>query len=318
MKRLAWCWLCLSASLLGCQNTETPSGGGEPGGASSQNTPQAVTPVQSLYNSIGMELVRIPAGQFFMGSLESDAEARNDEKRHLVRITRPFFMSAYEVTQEEFAAVMGTNPSFFAETDRGKSVVAGHDTRRFPAEQVTWLAATEFCQRLSALPTERRAGRVYRLPTEAEWEYACRAGTTTRFHFGETPTTRQANFDGEAGGSEAEGVFLARTTKVGSYPPNSFGLYDMHGNVWEWCMDWYDADYYDRSVTDDPPGPRAGSARVIRGGAWYSDARDCRSAFRYADVPEGVFYEAGLQGQNSGGSGKPPVNVTINVSFVAK
>jgi formylglycine-generating enzyme required for sulfatase activity len=122
---------------------------------------------------------------------------------------------------------------------------------------------------------EKRAGRVYRLPTEAEWEYACRAGTTTAFHAGDSLTHDQANFANVFAGHNNQGTF-----KVGSFKPNAFGLYDMHGNVWQWCADWYDESYYKRSSKEDPPGPVGGTERVMRGGSWYSTERDCRSARR--------------------------------------
>lgn len=258
--------------------------------------PRDVKPL-AIANSIGMKLMPIPAGEFLMGAADDEKEASEDEKpRHRVRITRPFYLGAFEVTQEEYERVMGKNPSFFAASGYGRDRVKGLDTRRFPAEQVRWVDAVEFCRKLTNLPAEKKAGRVYRLPTEAEWEYACRAGTTTPFHFGKSLSARQANFNGQHpyGGAE-KGPFLVRTTKVGSYPPNAFGLYDMHGNVWEWCADWYGRGYYRNSPVDDPKGPKSGSMRVIRGGEWYGDGRDCRSAFRYADEPTGVFYVMGLR-----------------------
>ena len=239
---------------------------------------------RTITNSVGMELARIPAGEFLMGSADDDPGAREDEKpRHPVRIPKPFYAGVYEVTQAEFERVMAQNPSSF--TRRG-----------VPVDNVSWYAAVEFCRRLSNLPAEKEAGRVYRLPTEAEWEYACRAGTTTVFHFGDSLSSTQANFNGEHpfGGAEA-GPFLNRTAPVGSYEPNAFGLYDMHGNLHEWCMDRFDRDSYRASPTDDPQGPRHGTSRVIRGGNWYSDGRDCRSAFRYADLPEGRFYALGIR-----------------------
>ena len=283
------------------------------GTKANQNTPTP-RPGDVLTNSIGMKLVRIPAGEFQMGSPDSDPGAREDEKpQHLVRITQPFYMGTFEVTQAEFARVMGTQGSFFSRTGPGKEKVSGMNTPRFPAEQVTWHKAVEFCRRLSEMPTEKRAGRVYRLPTEAQWEYACRAGTTTAFSFGDSLSSHQANFAGNYPyGGAPEGPFLARTTEVGSYQPNAFGLYDMHGNVWEWCSDWYGLDYYKHSPRDDPPGPSTGSSRVIRGGEWYGDGRDCRSAFRYADIPNGVFYVMGFRVAMTTSNSAPLASSTVS------
>ena len=252
---------------------------------------------KTVINSIGMKLVRIPADSFMMGSRQEDPDHRADElPRHLVRVTRPFYIGAYEVTQAEFEQVMGVRKSFFRPDGPGKDKVAGRDTSNFPAEQVTWHEATEFCRRLSVSPAEKEAGRTYRLPTEAEWEYACRAGTTTLFSFGDSLASTQANFNGiYPFGDAPQGPFRSRTMRVGSFHPNGFGLYDMHGNVWEWCFDRYGLDFYESTPTDDPQGPAAGSRRVIRGGDWYSDGRDCRSAFRYADVPGGTFYALGMR-----------------------
>jgi formylglycine-generating enzyme required for sulfatase activity len=156
---------------------------------------------------------------------------------------------------------MGTNPSDF-------KTVAGQDTSRFPVERVSWEEAVEFCRKLSALSAEQSAGRVYRLPTEAEWEFACRAGTTTPFHFGSQLNGREANCDGNYPyGTTTKGTYLQRPTTVGSYAANGFGLFDMHGNVWEWCSDWYEVAIRDSPV-DDPTGPTSGSLRVNRGGGW--------------------------------------------------
>ena len=250
----------------------------------------------SLTNSIGMKLVRIPAGEFLMGSAESDQGARGDEKpQHRVRIGRSFYMGATEVTQQEYIEVMQSNPSSFTEAGLLAGSEEGLDASRLPVENVTWYAALEFCRRLSNASAEKQDGRVYRLPTEAEWEYACRAGTTTVFYFGNSLSSQQANFNGIFPFGDAEqGAFLNRTATVRSYPPNAFGLYDMHGNLHEWCLDKFDREFYARSPVEDPQGPTEGTSPVIRGGDWYSDGRDCRSAFRYADLPEGKFLRAGI------------------------
>ncbi|HEU5480484.1 MAG TPA: formylglycine-generating enzyme family protein, partial [Candidatus Tumulicola sp.] len=244
-----------------------------------------------------MKLVLIPSGEFLMGSAEDDPAERDDEQpRHRVRITLPFYLGAYEVTQAEFENVMATNPSSFSRAGLLKDAPDDLDASKLPVDNVTWHAAIEFCRRLSERPSEKQAGRIYRLPTEAEWEYACRAGTTTAFHYGDSLTSSQANFNGEHPfGDDAKGPFLNRTAIVGSYEPNAFGLYDMHGNLNEWCLDRFERDYYNRSPSDDPPGPLEGASRVIRGGDWYSDGRDCRSAFRYADIPDGRFYALGMR-----------------------
>jgi formylglycine-generating enzyme required for sulfatase activity len=244
-----------------------------------------------------MKLARIPAGEFLMGSSDTDPGARDDEKpQHRVRISKPFYLGVHEVTQAEFQGLMGTNPSSFTREGLLKDAPADFDFARLPVDNVTWYAAVEFCRRLSDLPAEKKAGRVYRLPTEAEWEYACRAGTTTVFSLGNTLSSTQANFNGAIPfGAAPKGPFLNHTAAVGSYQPNAFGLYDMHGNLHEWCMDRFDRDYYRVSPAVDPKGPSQGSSRVIRGGDWYSDGRDCRSAFRYADIPDGRFYALGMR-----------------------
>jgi formylglycine-generating enzyme required for sulfatase activity len=223
-----------------------------------------------------------------MGS-PKEKEDRNgeDEDQHEVEITRPFFMGAYEVTQEEYVKVMGKNPSYFSAEGEGKKKVKGLNTDRFPVEQVSWEDAREFCKKLSDRVEEKQAGRVYRLPTEAEWEYACRggAGDATHFHVGQTLSSPQANFDGTRPYQADEGPNLGRTAAVGSYKPNAFGLSDMHGNVAEWCADSYLKDYYRKSPGKDPPGPKGGDLRVYRGGSWLDDGKDCRSAARNSSLP---------------------------------
>jgi formylglycine-generating enzyme required for sulfatase activity len=191
---------------------------------------------------------------------------------------------------------MGVNPSYFSETGGGRDRVKGQDTRRFPVEYVSWQDAVEFCRRLADLPEEKRAGHQYRLPTEAEWEYSCRGGASsvTPFYF-ETPSTSasslQANFEGNYPyGGAPTGPYLKRTTTVGSYKPNAFGLYDMHGNVWEWCRDWYGE--YPGEKVSDPFGPAQGSSRVFRGGCWDSYGSFCRAALRSRNPP--VYQISGL------------------------
>lgn len=237
-------------------------------------------PRKTITNSIDMKLVYIPPGEFMMGSRDSAEEVARkgtnvkterftaEHPQHQVKITNEFIMGATEVSQAQYIAIMGTNPSEFKGEDN-------------PVDTVSWNDAMEFCKKLS-----EKEGKQYRLPTEAEWEYACRAGTTTPFHTGETIITSQANYNGNfVYGNGAKGIFLIRTTSVGSFPPNDFGLYDMHGNVWEWCSDWYNNSYYSISLNTDPTGPSRGSGRVLRGGSWFSDAYLCRVACRYYYTP---------------------------------
>jgi formylglycine-generating enzyme required for sulfatase activity len=199
----------------------------------------------------------------------------NETPQHVVTLSRPFYLGLYPVTQRDYGTVTGTDPSLF---------IAQHNWPNYPVEEVRWEDAVAFCEQLSALPEEKAAGRVYRLPTEAEWEYACRAGTTTAFSFGPTASSTQANFSGHHPYDDADGPYLQRTSIVGSYLPNAFGLYDMHGNVWEWCADWYCKDYYKSSPAVDPAGPESGEGHTLRGGSWFIVGRGCRSAERcYTD-----------------------------------
>ena len=188
-------------------------------------------------------------------------------------------VSKYETTQEQYSAVMGINPSQF----KG-------DTNR-PVEMVSWNDATNYCAKLTVI--ESNAGRlprgyVYRLPTEAEWEYACRAGTTTATAFGNTFCSTQANYDGfnNPYGGAARGPVLGTTAKMGSYAPNAWGLYDMHGNVAEWCSDWYGT--YPGGSKTDYQGLSSGSNRENRGGCWYNIGGSCRSASGYGNLPSDV------------------------------
>jgi formylglycine-generating enzyme required for sulfatase activity len=196
-------------------------------------------------------------------------------------------MGKYEVTQGEYLQVMGTNPSHFG------------GELSYPVETVSWNEAVEYCTALTR--QERSAGLLpdgveYRLPTEAQWEYACGAGTTTPFHYGDALRSGMANFHGRfeyppCDGEEAfcwnpSGIYLERTTSVGSYSPNAWGLYDMHGNVWEWCSDWWSANLPGGSVVDPTGSPDSGELRVLRGGSWDRNATSCRTAFRYGSYPE--------------------------------
>jgi formylglycine-generating enzyme required for sulfatase activity len=267
-----------------------------PGAHWSYTTPVGA-PMQTIPN-----MAWIPCGTFTMGSPASEAERDVDETQHTVTLTQGFYMGKYLVTQADYLAVMGNNPSYFTrQDDRGNPILV--DLNR-PVEQVSWDDATAYCAQLTA--REQAAGRlpagwVYRLPTESEWEYACRAGTTTAFYCGSALRSGMANFYGywEYSASVGEtynpnGIYLACTTAVGSYQPNAWGLYDMDGDVWEWCMDWY-GKYPDGSVID-PTGPTSGSLRVTRGGRWSAYAGYCRSAFRtYSFDPSDSQYGIGFR-----------------------
>jgi formylglycine-generating enzyme required for sulfatase activity len=267
--------------------------------ARSDEPASGTTPV--LTNSVGMKLALIPAGTFVMGSPRSEAERDDKEERHEVTITKPFLIGVYEVTQSEYVEVMKEEGKV-----KNRSTFPG-DNR--PVENVEWKLAQIFCERLSARPEEVAAKRKYRLPTEAEWEYACRAGSSTAFHFGDSLSSDQANFNGAfpAGGGE-QGKYLRQTAPVGSYRPNAFGLYDMHGNVAEWCADWYDPEYYFNSPEEDPLGPPFGVVStkftnngnqnffvVIRGGCWVDEGRACRSAYRYRAMPNTQYRLIGFR-----------------------
>ncbi|MHC5054520.1 MAG: bifunctional serine/threonine-protein kinase/formylglycine-generating enzyme family protein [Planctomycetota bacterium] len=235
--------------------------------------------VLDLRGGVTMEFALIRAGEFTMGSAAREPQREADEgPARRVRLTRDFLLGRYEVTQPQYGAVMGEGRSHF--TGPGN-----------PAENVSWKDAKEFCRRLS-----EKTGRIVRLPTEAEWEYACRAGTTSTFHCGNSLSADQANIDGRRPyGAAAKGTFRGRTMPVGSFRPNARGLYDMHGNVWEWCLDCYDPDYYSKGPATDPPGRRAGLQCVLRGGAWSHSASYCRSANRYAYGPSERYDYVGLR-----------------------
>ncbi|KPK83520.1 MAG: hypothetical protein AMJ81_08075 [Phycisphaerae bacterium SM23_33] len=222
-----------------------------PGSASTQEL------VLDLGNKIRMKLLLIPPGEFVMGSPE-DEKGRSDDEgpQHEVTITNPFYMGIYEVTQEQYQQIMGTNPS-------------DHKGPRNPVEGVLWCEAIEFCQKLS-----QKVGKTVRLPAEAEWEYACRAGSRTPFNTGQTIGWHQANVEAPPWG---------KTKRVGSFKPNGWGLYDMHGNAWEWCADRYGR-YADAKVVN-PKGASSGNGRVARGGYYGALLQHCRSASRAPTDP---------------------------------
>ena len=238
-----------------------------------------------LGNGVNMEMVLISAGTFMMGSPESEAERSDDETQHQVTISKPYYLGKYPVTQAQWQQVMGNNPSHF----KGDKLL--------PVEKVSWDDTQAFCLKLKEI-TQAPFG----IPTEAQWEYACRAGTTTPFHFGSELDGSQANCNGNNpypkikgwfGTTKNKGPNLERTTSVGKYQANAWGLYDLHGNVLEWCSDWH-GDYPTGSVTD-PIGPATGSDRVIRGGSWYGVAVYCRSAYRYGLGPLDRYFSLGFR-----------------------
>ncbi len=224
-----------------------------------------------IKNSIGMTFVRIPPGRFLMGD---DTSGRSFEGPvHEVKITRPFYMSVVPVTQAQYEAVKGKNCSKFNKYHGG-----GPD---HPVENCTWAQAVRFCDKLGRMPEEQVHRRIYRLPTEAEWEYACRAGTTTDFSCGDKLTGQDALF--ATSGHKQSGK---STCPVAQFLANPFGLHDMHGNVQEWVNDWFDEYYYFESPVEDPPGPKTGQLRVVRGGCFGMLPIDCRSAARRGHDPD--------------------------------
>jgi formylglycine-generating enzyme required for sulfatase activity len=274
---------------------------------------------KALKNSIGMELLLVPSGEFRMGNPNFQAEEKDHEgPTHRVRITTPFHLGRYEVTQAEWKAVMGENPSHYSATGEGREAVAAVDTSRLPVDSVSWYDAALFCNRLSekeglqpyyALMNRRvdestlfgevtryvrydvkiAGGNGYRLPTEAEWEYACRAGTTTPFHFGDAGNGRRANVNGKYPyRTDEKGPAREHPLPVGSFTANAFGLHDMHGNVWEWCVDEMDRTAYANrgEVTENPVVARKvisggpNTTHVIRGGDFQTSALASAAHYR--------------------------------------
>jgi sulfatase modifying factor 1 len=233
---------------------------------------------KTFTNSIGMKFAWIPAGTFVMGSPPNEegvvrSENSLDETQHKVTLTKGFYIGVHLVTQEQWQAVMGDNPSQF----KGE--------KNLPVENVSWNDCQEFIKRL-----REKDKWPYRLPTEAEWEFACRAGTTTPFHFGESISTDQANFNGTSyngtstNGRYNKGVNRQKTTPVNRFPANAWGLHDMHGNLWQWCQDWFGD--YAKNDGVDPQGPDTGDSRVLRGGSWLHYPASCTSGRRNRHVPD--------------------------------
>ena len=259
-----------------------------------------------LGNNVTMKLALIPSGKFMMGSPKDEAGYRdNDGPQHKVTISSGYYMGVYEVTRGQFARFIADTGyktdgerdgwAWASEGSRWDKVDGASwtnpgftQTDDHPAVGVSHNDAVAFCKWLGA-----KTGQAVRLPTEAQWEYACRAGTTTPFNTGPTISTDQANYNGNSVyGAGQAGRYRKSTVAVGSFKPNAFGLYDMHGNVWEWCADWCEMPYPEAESTD-PRGPASGTMRVLRGGCWFIGPANCRSAFRVKNLPD---YRAGHVG----------------------
>jgi formylglycine-generating enzyme len=275
------------------------------------STPNTDTNLKTIVEKpkfIEPKMVAIKGSTFLMGSPKSEVDREDNETQHSVTLS-DFNIGQFELTVEQFAAFIA-DKGYKTDADKEgwsyvwtgstyekknnvnwKCDVTGkirpQDDYNHPVIHVSWNDATAYCQWLS-----EKTGKKYRLPTEAEWEYACRASTTTPFYTGENLTTGQANYDGNYPyNKNPKGKFLNKTAPTGSFAPNGWGLYDMHGNVWEWCQDWYDADFYKNSPTNNPVCLNNKSTfRVLRGGSWISFAQDCRSAYRNDGTPDNRRY----------------------------
>ena len=223
---------------------------------------------------LNLKMIWVEPGTFTMGSPTSERGRYNSETQHQVTLTKGFYLGKYEVTQAQWKKVMGSNPSKFKGANR-------------PVEMVSWNDAVAFCKKLTEM--EKKAGRVpegmaYQLPAEAQWEYACRAGTTTVYSWGDSISSKNASFQRN---------YDEGTTPVGKYPPNPWGFHDMHGNVWEWCADWWG--FYTSGSVTDPEGPASGSYRVLRGGSWNPGGTNLRSAERDSTNPSNRNYTLGFR-----------------------
>jgi len=221
-------------------------------------------------NGVKMELVLIPSGSFVMGAADGPADER---PAHKVTITRPFYMGKYEVTQAQWGAVMGQKRNRF-------------EGAQNPVDGVSWYDGQAFVKKLNE--KFAASGGRFSLPTEAQWEYACRAGGTGKYSFGDA----KEDFDPFAWFRNNSG---RASHPVGQKTPNAWGLYDMHGNMWEWCADWYDKDYYQQSPTEDPPGPSSGRVPVLRGGGLNADARYGTATFRNRSTPYDRSMDEGIR-----------------------
>jgi len=246
-----------------------------------------------ITNSLGMELVSIPAGTFIMGSPKDEKGHRADETQREVTLTQKFRIATTEVTQKQWKDLMGTNFQDLINQQEGPlgrgaklkstpSAIANNQPMCF----VNWSDAIAFCKKLTE---QERVKKIisntaqYTLPTEAQWEFCCRAGTNTTFTYGNSLTSKEANFYGKLPyGTDTPGIYREKSTPIKSFPPNAWGLFDMHGNLYEWCLDWYEERPNSKT---DPTGPNSGDGRIIRGGAWDRKGSSCRSAYRYSRDP---------------------------------
>jgi formylglycine-generating enzyme required for sulfatase activity len=264
-------------------------------------------------NQVPDDFVFIKGGTFLMGGPEGEAGRRDNEAQHQVKVS-DFYMAKYPVTVAQFETFIresnyntdadkdGYSYIWNGKWDKKLGVNWNRDTKgelqndkQHPVIHVSWNDSMEYCKWLS-----EKLNTTFRLPTEAEWEYACRAGTTTPFYTGENLTTDQANYNGHYSYQNyPKGRYIGNTTPVGNYPPNDWGFYDMHGNVWEWCLDWYGDKYYNEckqyGIVENPLGPATGSYSVLRGGSWFNDAGYCRSAFRYYFHPASRYVNFGFR-----------------------
>ncbi len=229
----------------------------------------------------GMAFVQVPAGRFVMGSPPDEVGREDQERQHEVRLSRPFWLGATEATQRQWRVVMGDNPSHFR--DHGDLL---------PVESVSWFEVQEFLEKLA----ERSPGHQFRLPTEAEWEYACRAGTTSAYATGASLTPAQASFEASTEGTAAG---PGHPMPVGSFPPNPWGFYDLHGNVWEWTQDEHCP--YPTDPASDPVASCGSSLKVIRGGSWHYGADSARCALRYTHRPQDRGFSLGFRVVREGG-----------------
>ncbi|MEA5517076.1 SUMF1/EgtB/PvdO family nonheme iron enzyme [Nodularia sp. UHCC 0506] len=254
---------------------------------------------EDLGHDVKLEMVKIPGDTFMMGASEKE-EGSSDDERPEHQVTVPsFYMGRYLVTQAQWARVAASFPQIKRKLDTRLSHFQGDGN--LPVERISWYDADEFCKRLS-----QKTGRDYRLPSESEWEYACRAGTVTHFHFGDIITTEVANYDGNyTYGNSPKGQYRQKTRPVGSFPPNAFGLYDMHGNLWEWCLDTWHSNYKDAPdngaawIDNDNQ-----SRRLLRGGSWLNNPGGCRSAYRYYVNPDYAYSFIGFRVVCSGAAAR--------------